>query len=908
MAQIRTVVPSNAISNFRQVQGDAGGGFRLLADAMDVAYDYLLPKAVQEVTEQGDALGREIAKQQIGDPAAAVTTQMSTKSAPADRSAALGADAMAALGKDKGHDHSVHNGQTHAEWLRYSNQNAVRNDPLSPKLVEAMSFLGGMGVTMDVVSGGQEAAGEGGRRKGSTRHDHGMAADVDFYKDGRKLVPSNPEDRAILTQIIQTAKSRGLTGFGEGDDYMGAGRVHLGYGAPGVWGAGGKGANAPAWLREAFYGAPQGEAPVAMSTSGGEAPAYVPPTLLREADGKLTARLYGPSANPIMRAHDAAAGVAYQSDVFLKATADFMSMSEQFALDPQGFKQAADEYVKSIVEAAPSDFRMDIRNGLEKEAGRRFLGIMDERQRDIRQRAANSSGALADKWADDLASAIASGNQEEAAAARSELSAVLSARERLPGLSWTPEQSANFMAKAELEGQSRIKKAQDEQASTWKTALNTVIKAAKAGLHASDETILDNPLVQQMHPELWREAAAFTTLRDDLPTFNAMTPAQQAAQLAEMKKQPITADWETDLYGAAEKAAAANAKAWKEDPIKRAGEVLTAEPPPPLPPLDLANPEAFMSGLAARAAYGQKLMDAGYTSREVYVSKEEAKMIGGLFGKDIPPEAKAVAAGAIVGAMGEDAAGFFAQINTSDPVIPHVGALMARGGDPAVATEALQGQSLLDQKIVQAPSAAAVTAGMAKVEEALRATPGALGAMDGVKKTAVAIYAARIPAGADEETQKQVMDEAWQAALGQSNSLGRTTGGVQEVGGHQVLLPPDVAGEDLNSAVEAAFGFKWAEGWGSTIANAFGGKQSQGVDEAMWRAAAGGIPSLGGQPIDPELWNSEEIVLTPVGGSRYMMSVNRNGVMIDIGVQGQPDDVPFIFDANLLIEASLVPK
>lgn len=138
------------------------------------------------------------------------------------------------------------------EWLKYSNQGATRNDPLDPKLVDAMSFLPGMGVSMNVISGGQEAAGEGGSRTGSTRHDHGMAADVDFYKDGRKLDWNNPADMPLLTQIVQTAKARGVTGIGAGDDYMGAGRFHVGFGNPGVWGAGGKGANAPEWLVSAY--------------------------------------------------------------------------------------------------------------------------------------------------------------------------------------------------------------------------------------------------------------------------------------------------------------------------------------------------------------------------------------------------------------------------------------------------------------------------------------------------------------------------------------------------------------------------------------------------------------------------------------------------------------------------------
>lgn len=138
-------------------------------------------------------------------------------------------------------------------WLKYSNQGATRNDPLAPELINAMSFLGDMGITMDVISGGQEDNGPNGT--GSTRHNHGNAADVDFYKDGRKLDWSNPNDLPLLTEIVRTAKGNGITGIGAGDDYMGAGRFHVGFGAPGVWGAGGKGANAPAWLREAYNGA-----------------------------------------------------------------------------------------------------------------------------------------------------------------------------------------------------------------------------------------------------------------------------------------------------------------------------------------------------------------------------------------------------------------------------------------------------------------------------------------------------------------------------------------------------------------------------------------------------------------------------------------------------------------------------
>lgn len=166
-------------------------------------------------------------------------------------------------------------GQTtgQADWLEYKNQGATRNDPLDPKLVGALSFLGDMGVRMEVISGGQEAAGEGGSRTGSTRHDHGQSADADFYVGDRKLDPKIPEDRAMLATIATRAAENGVTGFGEGEDYMGSGRMHIGYGSESVWGAGGKGENAPDWLVSAVNA---GRANRSRPDGGGSVPVNNP--------------------------------------------------------------------------------------------------------------------------------------------------------------------------------------------------------------------------------------------------------------------------------------------------------------------------------------------------------------------------------------------------------------------------------------------------------------------------------------------------------------------------------------------------------------------------------------------------------------------------------------------------------
>lgn len=147
--------------------------------------------------------------------------------------------------------------------ITYTNQGAIRNRPISERLNQSLGFLGDMGIRAEVFSGGQPAAEEGGARVGSPRHDGGDSADVKFFMGDRMLDWNNPDDIPILQDIVRRGRANGLTGFGAGNDYMGAGAVHIGFGEPAVWGSGGKGSTAPAWLAEAFNapvsGQPQGQ-------------------------------------------------------------------------------------------------------------------------------------------------------------------------------------------------------------------------------------------------------------------------------------------------------------------------------------------------------------------------------------------------------------------------------------------------------------------------------------------------------------------------------------------------------------------------------------------------------------------------------------------------------------------------
>lgn len=239
-----------------------------------------------------------------------------------------------------------------ADWLRYQNQGATRNRPLDPRLVDALGqVLPNLGLTMDVFSGGQAAAGEGGPRTGSVRHDHGGAADAFFYRDGHRLDWANPNDRPIFEDIVRQGRAAGITGFGAGPGYMQPGSMHIGFGAPGVWGAGGKGANAPDWLRAAYGGAPAGAAPSAPASLGAmyadaapqpapavAAPAHPLDQLVPQAMALMTG-----GGNPPPAASAGAAGVPPQGgDVMTNLAALFVQGQQNRQRQREEEQAAAD--------------------------------------------------------------------------------------------------------------------------------------------------------------------------------------------------------------------------------------------------------------------------------------------------------------------------------------------------------------------------------------------------------------------------------------------------------------------------------------------------------------------------------------------------------------------------------------
>lgn len=136
---------------------------------------------------------------------------------------------------------------------------AVRNKPISAELKQVLDAAAqAAGVdTIKITSGGQDTLGEGTRRTGSTRHDKGRAADLKLVVNGTTLTFTDQSAHPVVLAFVTAAAAAGATGIGAGVAYMGNETIHVGFGTSVhdtselTWGAGGKSANAPQWLRDA---------------------------------------------------------------------------------------------------------------------------------------------------------------------------------------------------------------------------------------------------------------------------------------------------------------------------------------------------------------------------------------------------------------------------------------------------------------------------------------------------------------------------------------------------------------------------------------------------------------------------------------------------------------------------------
>ncbi|WP_065321782.1 hypothetical protein [Tritonibacter mobilis] len=850
MAQIKKIVRSNPVSNFRQVAPDGGATFRVIAQGLNTLYDRVAPVAKEKLTQEGLEWGRQQGRNMVGGmdlPATAGPTEVSAEWAPIRAGIFAG---------ESGGDYDALFGYSNREGGKFSGVKLT-----NMTVDQALQFSNPSGEYGQWVKG----------------------------KVGRVATPMGAY-QVVGTTLRAAKKALGLTGNERMSEDL---QEKIGQWIYRKQGTG-------AW--EGYKG----------PRDPGRYPVRDQSVLVREPSGAMTTRKYSPYAGPILQAHDQAARVALQAEMLNQASVDLQDIANRYELDADGYTQAAESYIDQIIEQAPEEIRGDLGQTLSTEAHRTRLGIKDAQHRDTRARANNSSRALVDRWSGEYSEALASGDPEEIAAARNKLDNILQAREALPGVAWTPEQSANIFLDAEDAAQKILTTRSKELSSQYKDTFDLITDAAKAGRQAEGEELLQNPAAVAMHPEKAREAAAFVALRDNTPGFMKMTPDQQAQEVANLKAGEVSEEWQIDVANAATKMAKENRKAWQDDPVKRAGEVLDT-PPPTLPDLTADDPSKFVEALAARREYMNGLRAAGYTDTKAFLSEKEAEELGVLMSKGTDPAIRSAMSGAIVQGFGADAVRVFDEIG-GDRVTMFAGKMQALGGRPEVAAAILRGQQMISENMVQLPPKSdRISAFDGQVAVAFQGIPGALDAQAEVMEAAKALYASEAQ-GIDptSEAATDLMKQSVQTVLGQAkNKRGELTGGVQEIMGHQTLLPVGVPGNRVDVVLRGALGAspervrdipgRIAQGLTNIGQEILGNGPAAGGSDLWGSIGVDGVPSINGQPIPARYVNNDMVRPVSIGGNMYRLELTNGTSKWD--VEDGNGDV-LVFDLSKLMEAS----
>ena len=142
--------------------------------------------------------------------------------------------------------------------VTYELAGKIRNQPIQPKLAKILEQASAaFDYKIVVFSGGQDTRGEGTRRTGSTRHDRGYAADIRVYDGSKRLSSEVRDHHPALSIFARKLKQLGMESFGSGPGYMGGNHhvdiaISAGQGVATTWGAGGRSANTPNWLKIGF--------------------------------------------------------------------------------------------------------------------------------------------------------------------------------------------------------------------------------------------------------------------------------------------------------------------------------------------------------------------------------------------------------------------------------------------------------------------------------------------------------------------------------------------------------------------------------------------------------------------------------------------------------------------------------
>jgi hypothetical protein len=915
MAELRKITERPALSNFSRAPAQGGTAFLGLAGIMQEAYRALEPAAMQEAERQGMEQGLAEAQRDIGEPRP-IYPLYGQNGQPQARMSS-----------------SEWDGQDLASGI-VATANALQ---MSPEVLSTIISYE-TGGTFDPTQPGPTT--QWGQHRGLIQFGEPQAREygVDWNDPiGSQLGPNGA--------IANYFRSNGWQpGMSELDAYsiVNAGGPGLynrsdanNGGAPGtvadkvnnqfgphrenarrlLSAIGADGADLEARVSSGGLAPVLGEPDVAAP--GGSVPAAPPaePTSIRTADGRIENRRYSPLSGPILQAHNAAADLAYASEVTNRYVTDMVSIANEMAGNPEGVRQRGEAMIDQMVENAHESLRTPLRMQLEQELGQVYRGAMDQMHREVRQRASNSNLALVNRYSDDYSDALLSGDQDQINASRQRLEETLIARTSLPGLAYTPEQAQNVILAAEDAAEQMREARRDQQVAEWGDMLEDITGTAAMGYVHDNEAVLANPAIRAARPEEWQRAVDTVLIRELTPEFLRAPPAEQQAFIDDLRNDPVPSEDAARQVEALDRIRQSNVEALQDDPITWARERRSRNKPPELPDFmgvieGSVTQDQFVAGFQRRMDYATQMTIDGFTPQPVFFDQAEREALSSLVGEDTEWAVRGAAAVALIRAAGPNAGLVMEQLD-ADPALVHGASISALGGSPQLAADIVRGMELIDSGTIQMPSNATTIEHLVEndwgttgingddIHNAVPNIPNLRGQLQSAARALYALDARGVLTGDMDEG--DTLRRAYQEALGQhTDNFGVVRGGVQEVNGQPALLPPSVSASDLSVALRVAVGVpavNRTQGGGFT-------REATEPQPDMW---GGSIPYLATQEGREPLSHSdlEDTRLVPITRGeqvvegRYRMEYTIGNNTYD--VTGEDGSV-FVFDVNTLLE------
>lgn len=444
--------------------------------------------------------------------------------------------------------------------------------------------------------------------------------------------------------------------------------------------------------------------------------------------------------------------------------------------------------------------------------------------------------------------------------------------------------------------------------------LTEMTKIIRTGARATDEAFLADPEV--MASEKYGEAKAALDLRNETPGIRQMTVAQLDAAIAAEQGNPVAHDYQTERLAVLRQWRDAAAVGWATDApgmAKAAG-----LPVPELPDFNPADPQAFAAGIVGRLSFEKSVQAEGYTTAPAALSpSDKAKLKPVLDPKaDFGPKL-ALAEALAAGTQGDPRA-LAGQIGAS-PVFVHAASIMATTGNRALAEQILRGEQKDTLGTVALPSEDTMNLTFDEVTGGIFADNPTLRAQYG--EAARALYA-DLAAGVDpaqtgsgitvmgvgwreDPAAVQLYTDAVQQVLGATPATNGalTIGGVQEINGAMVALPPGVAAADVNTALEVIrskhlLGQRWTPEDGGGWTSAATATPPDPLRALKAASITGAAPAFGP---DPRAW-FDMVHLRRVGESDiYEMQVTVEGRTYTVPQADDPNGTPYRFVLSDLI-------